>query len=178
MISCGSSETAQSIKERPETWAEFIEKPGLPNFHKVSDDLYRGARPEEEGFLELEKMGIKTVISLETFHSDEDEIENSGADLNYINIKMQAWNPDEEDIFDFFEIISEKENGPFFVHCKHGADRTGVMVAMYRIIEQNWTKEEAIAEMIKGGFGFHIIWDNLIEFIEFADLEQLKKRLT
>lgn len=179
LIGCGSSsETFTPVVERPENWALKIEQEGLPNFYKVSDELYRGARPTAEGIKELEKMGIKTIINLETFHySDKDKIEEADVEINYEQIPMLAWDPEDEDLIEFLEIISEKENGPFFVHCKHGADRTGLIVATYRIIEQDWSKEDAIKEMTDGGYGFHSIWDNLIEYIEETDFEELEKNL-
>ena len=67
-------------------WAERIELPGLPNLHKVSDDLYRSAQPTAEGMQQLEKLGVKTVINLRSLHSDRDEIKDTG--LTYEHIYM------------------------------------------------------------------------------------------
>ena len=44
------------------------------------------------------------------------------------------------------------------MHCQQGADRTGTMMAFYRIAVQGWPKDDAIAEMKNGGYGFHSIW--------------------
>ena len=74
-------------------------------------------------------------------------------------------------------LLSDESQGPFLVHCQHGADRTGLVVAMYRIVFQGWTKEDAIAEMVDGGFGYHSIWSNLIQFIKKADIEKIKKEV-
>jgi len=63
------------------------------------------------------------------------------------------------------------------IHCKHGADRTGLIVAMYRIVFQNWTKEQAIDEMTQGDFGFHQIYSNIIDFIRNVDVENIKKQI-
>lgn len=71
-------------------------------------------------------------------------------------------------------ILSREKNGPFLIHCKYGADRTGLMSAMYRILYQNWSKEMAIDEMLNGGYGFHSIWANIIEYIEKADIDSLR----
>jgi hypothetical protein len=48
------------------------------------------------------------------------------------------------------------------------------MCAIYRIAVQNWSKDEAIAEMIGGGFGFHKIWMNLVDDIRDLDIDEIK----
>jgi len=155
-------------------WAKAIELTGLHNFHKVSDNLYRGAQPTEEGMSQLEKLGIKTIINLRSFHSDRDEIKD--AKFNYEHIYMKPWHPEEKEIVRFLKIVTDANLVPVFVHCQHGSDRTGTMCAIYRIAVQNWPKDKAIEEMTKGDFGFHDIWANLIEYIRGLDIEKIKKQ--
>ncbi|MEW6086803.1 MAG: dual specificity protein phosphatase family protein [bacterium] len=155
-------------------WAIPVEKAGLPNFFKVTDELYRGAQPTSEGIRELEKMGIKTVINLRSFHSDKDEIGTT--DIKGEHLYVKAWHPEEKEVVKFLKIVTDKTKTPVFVHCQHGADRTGLMVAMYRIAALGWTKDEAIEEMTKGDFGFHEIWGNIVKFIKEADVEEIKKK--
>ena len=155
-------------------WAKAIELPGLPNLHKVSDDLYRGAQPNAEGMMQLEKLGVRTVVNLRSSHSDRDELEATG--LAYEHIEMTPWNPESEDVVRFLEIISDSNSLPVFVHCRHGADRTGLMCAIYRIAVQSWSKEKAIEEMTQGGFGFHEIWKNLPNYIRKLDIDQAKHK--
>ncbi|MHC4325718.1 MAG: fused DSP-PTPase phosphatase/NAD kinase-like protein, partial [Planctomycetota bacterium] len=132
---------AQTIGEQNK-WAERIELPGLPNFHKVSDDLYRGAQPTAEGMKQLEKLGVKTVVNLRSVHSDRDELEGTG--LAYEHIKMTAWKTEDKDVVRFLKIVTDSNQTPVFVHCQHGADRTGMMNAVYRIAVQGWSKDQAI----------------------------------
>ena len=161
--------------DRPEKWARPIAgKPGLSNFHQVSDTLYRGAQPEQEGFAELKKMGIKTVVNLRTFNSDRDQCKEAG--LDYVKISMQAWEGEDDEIIDFLKIVSDPDRQPVFVHCLHGADRTGTVCAIYRLAIENWTKEQAIEEMTRGGYGFHTIWQNLINYINGLDIGAVKKQ--
>jgi protein tyrosine phosphatase (PTP) superfamily phosphohydrolase (DUF442 family) len=155
-------------------WASPIEREGLPNLHKVSEELYRGAQPTAEGMQELKKLGIKTVINLRAFHSDRDEIGET--ELDYEHIPIPAWRLKEEHVIQFLKLVTDKSRTPVFVHCMHGADRTGVMSAIYRIVIEGWPKEEAIREMTKGGFGFHTIWKNLIRFVEDLDIEEIKRK--
>ena len=154
-------------------WAQQVELPGVPNLHKVSEGLYRGAQPTAEGMKQLERLGVKTIVNLRTTGSDRDEIE--GTALGYEHITMKTWDPDPQDIVRFLKIATDDKRTPVFVHCRHGADRTGTVSAIYRIAVEDWTKDEAIEEMTKGGFGYHRIWKSLVEYIRDADIDSLKR---
>jgi protein tyrosine/serine phosphatase len=163
-----------SPANRPAHWAKPIQVKGAPNLHKVSETLYRSAQPSAEGMANLKAMGIETIVNLRSFHSDRDEIGNTG--LAYEHIYMKAWHPEEEDAVRFLQIVTNPKRTPVLVHCQHGADRTGIMFALYRVAVQGWTKEEAIREMTQGGFGFHEIWKNLPDWFENLDIETIKKK--
>jgi protein tyrosine/serine phosphatase len=156
-------------------WAQKLDLPGLPNLHKVSDDLYRGAQPTAEGMKELEKLGIKTVVNLRSLHSDRDEMED--ANLTYEHIRMTTLDVDMDDIISFLNIVTDSNSTPVFVHCQYGADRTGTMCAIYRVIIQNWSREDAVEEMTQGGYGFHPIWDNLADYIRELDTDEIKQKV-
>lgn len=160
---------------RPAEWAQPLRKPGLPNLHKVSDALYRGAQPTAEGMKELAGMGIKTVVCLRAFHSDEDLLK--GTSLAYVPIPMKTWDAEEPDVLRFLSMVTDTNRTPVFVHCQHGADRTGTLCAIYRMVVQGWPREKAIEEMTRGGFGFHKLWVNLVKFIEGFDVESVRKKL-
>jgi protein tyrosine/serine phosphatase len=158
---------------RPTTWATPIMVEGAPNLHKVSDALYRSAQPTEIGMQELRKMGIKTIINLRSFHSDRDEIKN--VDLEYEHLYMKAWHPELKEAKRFLQVVTDPTRQPVLVHCQHGADRTGTMCAIYRIVVEGWTKEEAVREMREGGYGFHEVWKNLPAWIDELKVEDLQK---
>jgi protein tyrosine phosphatase (PTP) superfamily phosphohydrolase (DUF442 family) len=168
--------SAAPVATRPVSWAIPLQKPGLRNFFKVSETLYRGGQPESIGFTELAGLGIKTVVNLEIFHSDRDRLLQSGASLDYVHIPMQSWHAEDEVTIRFLQVVSDPKKSPVFVHCYHGSDRTGTMVAVYRMVIQGWSKEEALQEMTKGGFGFHAIWTNLEHYLIDLDLERLKSQ--
>jgi tyrosine-protein phosphatase SIW14 len=161
---------AESIDVQ-EKWAEHMGLPGLPNLHKVSDDLYRGAQPTAEGMKQLEKLGVRTVVNLRSIHSDSDEIKDTG--LTYEHIVMTTLNVQDKDVVRFLQIVTDPSRTPVFVHCQHGADRTGTMCAIYRIAVQGWSKDKAVEEMTKGGFGFHSIWQNLPDYVQKLDIEEI-----
>ena len=160
------------LPDRPAEWAESIYEEELPNFHKVSDDLYRGAQPTAEGMKKLHALGVKTIVNLRAAHSDRDEI--GRLPLGYEHIRMTAWDAEDEDVVRFLKIVTDEKKAPVFVHCKYGSDRTGTMCAIYRILVCGWTKEEAIREMTEGEFGFHGVWSNLPRYIRRLDVERIR----
>jgi protein tyrosine phosphatase (PTP) superfamily phosphohydrolase (DUF442 family) len=166
--------TEEKAQERKPEWAVPITKHGLPNLHKINDNLYRGAQPSAEGMRNLKKMGVTTVINLRSFHSDRDEIGETG--LAYEHIYMKAWHPEDKEVVRFLQIVTDPRRQPVFFHCQHGADRTGTMCAIYRIAIQGWSKEDAIDEMVNGGYNFHGIWKNLKRYIMKLDIEEMKRR--
>ena len=147
---------------------------GAPNFHKVSKTLYRSAQPTADGMSNLKSLGIVTIVNLRSFHSDREEIGDTG--LAYEHIYMKAWHPEEKEAVRFLQIVTNPKRTPILVHCQHGADRTGTMVALYRVVIQGWSKQDAIEEMTKGNFGFHGVWENLITWINGLDIESIKKK--
>ena len=156
------------------TTATAVEVSGCGNLYQVSKALYRGEQPTEEGFQELEKLGVKTVVNLRNLHSDRKKLE--GTSLGYEHIRMEAWDPELEQIEAFLNIVADPDKQPVFVHCMHGSDRTGTMVAVYRIVIEGWEVDKAIEEMQKGPFGFHEIFSGLPKFIEELDIESLRSQ--
>ncbi len=162
-----SGHGAESV--RPASWATPLIQKGLPNFFRVSPTLYRGAQPTKEGFVELKQLGIKTIVNLRTSNYDEEM--TSGLGFTYYHLSTTASRPDKEIYKKFLSIARDPDLQPVFVHCRHGADRTGTAVALYRIMVQNWEKHEAIREMKDGGYGFHSVFQGLIKFIADFDEE-------
>jgi protein tyrosine/serine phosphatase len=129
----------------------------LPNFHKINDQLYRGAQPATGGMKKLSALGIKTVVNLrgEDENTRAEEKEAMAAGLRYFSVAMPGLSrPQEEQVTRVLEIISAPENGPVFIHCKHGADRTGTIIAVYRITRENWTADRAITEAKQYGMSW------------------------
>jgi protein tyrosine/serine phosphatase len=121
----------------------------LPNFHQVNENLYRGAQPQSGGLKKLSEFGIKTIINLrgasEETRKQQAEAEASG--MRYFNIPLSSiGRPKDHEVERALAIIDARENWPVFVHCKRGADRTGVIIAAYRISREQWTTEQATTE--------------------------------
>lgn len=159
---------------RPDCWAQPVELDGVPNLYRVSTDLYRSAQPSARGMRQLRDMGVETIVNLRSFHSDRDEIGDTG--MGYEHIYMKPWHPEEKELVRFLQIVTNEKRTPVLVHCQQGADRTGLMCAVYQIVIQGWTKEDAIAEMIDGGYGFSPFWTNIIRYLRDLDIDHIKKR--
>lgn len=168
----GINDTRTADLPAAPTWAEPMSLPGVPNLHRVSEGLYRGAQPTAEGMEQLRTLGVKTVVNLRSLHSDRDEI--GSLPLGYEHITMTTWQAEDKDVVRFLRIVADASRTPVFVHCQRGADRTGTMCAVYRIVVQGWTKDQAIAEMTQGGFNFYEGWQNLIAYVRNLDTEQIK----
>lgn len=166
--------SAQTSTNRPANWARPVQVAGVKNCFQVTTNLYRGAQPTAKGFKNLKTMGVKTVVNFRAWHSDKDEVAGTG--LKSVRFEMEPWHGDTEDVIQFLKTVTDTNNLPAFVHCERGADRTGMMCAMYRIAVCGWTKEQAIDEMKNGGFGFNKIWKNLASFIEKADIADIKRQ--
>jgi protein tyrosine/serine phosphatase len=170
---------------RPENWATPVAaSPGLPNLHRVNSSLYRSAQPTKEGFVFLDTQAslangdrpIKTVVSLRAFNDDVPLVPTASG-LRLEQIRFKTWHAEDEDVVKFLRIATTPALQPVLVHCQHGSDRTGTMVAIYRITFEGWTKAQATNEMINGGFGFHPMWQNLLRYIQELDVNAIKEQV-
>jgi protein tyrosine/serine phosphatase len=158
---------------RPLQWAEAIDMEGVSNLHRISPMLYRSEQPTALGMKNLEKLGVRTVINLRAFNDDEDEVK--GTTLRTERVKILTWRIDDRHVIEVMRMLQKTENGPFLIHCQHGADRTGVMSAVYRILEQGWTPEDALKELIDGGYGYHSMWKNIVRYVKSVDVAKLRE---
>jgi tyrosine-protein phosphatase SIW14 len=126
------------------------EAPGIPNFHRVNEHLYRGGQPDGTGWQSLAKLGVKTVIDLRlgSEHSIDQEAQAVGAaGMRYISQPMSRLTaPSTQAIVKILTLLDSHAEGPVFVHCRRGADRTGTVIACYRITHNQWTNQDALKE--------------------------------
>ena len=174
VLSASLCQKAPRIEPRPGTWAEQVPSQALKNWYKLDDDVYRSEQPNRKGFEEIRDQGIKTVLNLRSSHSDDKKAEGLG--LILVRVPMRAGGFSEDDIVSALKAIKSSPK-PVLIHCQHGADRAGVVSAMYRIVFQGWSKEDALAELLGGGFGFHTQYKNIPEFIREVDVDMLRKKL-
>jgi protein tyrosine/serine phosphatase len=89
---------------------------------------------------------------------------------------MNAHDANDFDVVAALRIIRNRK-APILIHCHHGSDRTGLVIAMYKIVFGNMTKEDAVDEMVNGGFGFHEIYGNILRYINSVNIDNIKKQL-
>lgn len=155
-------------------WAAKIEAPELRRCYRVTDELYRGGRLTPAGAALLESLGVKTVVSLRMRRSDWKSV--GGTSLDFYQIPVKAWRPTEDEVVEFLKIATDKSRQPVYVYCNRGAERTGMMCAVYRMVVCGWSKEEAIREMTQGPFDYHQRWWQVVSLVENLDVERLKRR--
>lgn len=125
----------------------------VPNFAQVDEYIYRGAAPTKAGLEALKAMGIRTIIDLRIEKKAKDEQKIAEAmGFTWINLRMGREAPTKQQVATFLETLANAENSPVFVHCQHGADRTGCMIGIYRVVVQGWGFDETWKEMRKYGF--------------------------
>lgn len=164
---------------RPANWAQPVAVPGVPNLHQITPLLYRSAQPTQDGFASLAALGIKTVISLRQTVNDIPLAAGTPIILQRIPMKSRyvAEKGGAKVVEAMRDLYAGLEVGPTLIHCHHGADRTGLIAALYRILTQGWSREAALQELIHGGFGYHPIWANIPRYIQSVDLTDLMDRI-
>lgn len=157
--------------ERAQTLAASDEKrdvPGIQNFGRLDARLFRGAQPEIAAYPTLKTFGIDVVVRLSTggeyIEGERRQVEKIG--LHFVSLPWRAEDtPEPGQIADFFELMRAHPDWKVFVHCREGVDRTGVMVALYRIAVDRWSADAALDEM--RAFHFHTIFHpHLQTFVE------------
>jgi len=170
-----STVVSAELRVRHVDWAVPVIGSSLDNMYKVDDFLYRSEQPNKSEFRKISKLGIKEVLNLREYHSDKDETED--VDIRLHRIKIATGSITEKQVIKALNIIL-KSNGPILVHCWHGSDRTGAIIAAYRVVLQGWSKEKAIEELISGGYGHHsFIYSNIADLIEKLDVNKIKSQL-
>lgn len=143
----------------------------MENLRQVDSNVWRSGRPTSIEDFNWVNEHVKAVISLEGLDEDYKEVKElaptpvdslpittwqiyvSGISLSYLNRIMA-------------NIISAPK--PVLVHCQHGEDRTGLIIAAWRVESANWSKEDAMSEALSCGyrryinFGLNKTWDAFI----------------
>jgi protein tyrosine/serine phosphatase len=125
----------------------------------------------DEGLQKLKKLEIRTVIDLRESNGNQAKMAELG--LTYEHVPMTTFHVKNDHVIQFLRIAGAADHAPMFVHCKRGADRTGLMCAMYRIAYRGWTIQ-ALAEMT-GRLPLQPSYQNVVA-IRDASIDQLKRR--
>lgn len=133
----------------------------LPNFAKINESLFRGGQPTVRGLEHLAQIGVRTVVNLRDTPSavvrERRAVEKLG--MNFRNIRLSNWfQARDAEIRAIVEVIDDPANQPVFIHCKRGADRTGTVIAIYRMLIDGWNDRDANREAKRYGIGWWQVW--------------------
>lgn len=169
-----TSAQAESLSmARPAEWAQPVEV--QYNLFQMSPTLYRSALPDGGALPLLKNLKIITVIN---FLPDDDRSWLADPAIEQVRLPYRTNHVDDSDVLKALRAIQAAEaNGPVLMHCKHGSDRTGLMAAMYRVVVQGWSKEDALSEMTQGGFGDSTHFKDGIRYMMQADVDKLRTAL-
>ncbi len=180
-----NSSHADFTTAAPDACTSTLNSP-IKNFCEVSKGiLWRGAKPDEQGAAWLIENGVHTIVNLELLNDDratltsvqlENQVDDreilshtllkepSVHDIHYYRVRdweplvvVASWLTDDR-VAQFLAVASQAPK-PLYVHCRSGQNRTGVMVAAYRVIvegnDQDDAIDSAVAEMQRyRGFWF------------------------
>ena len=172
---CASTVSVQTTEHQPH-WATVLNKES--NLYRLDDKLFRSEQLSAQDYPLLKQNNIQTIVNLRFFDRNDDQAAFGKRDLTLVNTPLMSWSIRPKDVAEvLWQIEQAQQNGAVLVHCYHGADRTGLIAAMYRIIYQNWSLEEAKWEMVNGPYGFHTVWRNMENFFTEQNIQEVRTRL-
>jgi tyrosine-protein phosphatase SIW14 len=127
----------------------------IRNFRVVHEGLLRGGQPSAKELAGLSENGVRTVISLRTGLKamQRERVLTEELGMNFVHLPVYYLSlPDDDMVEQFVRVLDDAANHPVFVHCFHGVDRTGFLIATYRMLRMGWQVEEAYAEWQESGF--------------------------
>ena len=155
--------------------AEKCEVEGVQNLYKINDDLYRSGQPTPHGLGKLWEMGVRTILNMREYHRDGRKVRHTP--LRLLEYPVSTGEVTEKDVENCLRMMADADR-PILVHCWHGSDRTGIIVAAYRIIYENWTVAQAEAEFRREEYGHHDFWyGNLVVLLRGTDWTAMRERL-
>ncbi len=163
------------VRVRPVSWAQPVIGIELDNFYQLSEEVYRSKQPDDEAMAALEGMGMRSILNLREYHSDEDDAQDTH--LKLYHVPVNAGDVDDAFVIKALRAIATAEK-PILIHCWHGSDRTGVVAAMYRMVFQSWPRKEAIDEFINGGYGYHKrFYPNIEDYLDTVDIDAIRSQV-
>jgi len=158
---------------RPAQWAQPVDR--QYNLFRMTPNLYRSALPDSGVVPLLATLKVKTVVN---FLPEADSRWLAVPGINQIQMPYRTNHVDDAQIIAALRTLQTAEaDGPVLMHCKHGSDRTGLIAAMYRVVLQGWSKEDALNEMTTGGFGDSSHFKDSVRYMMQADTDRLRTAL-
>ena len=175
IVAC-STTTPSTPPQNTAHWATEVGKE--TNLYRLDDKLFRSEQLTEKDYELLRKNNINTLINLRFFDRNDDRQAFGKTSLTLVNTPLLTWSITPQEVARvLWQIEQHQRNGAVLIHCYHGADRTGLISAMYRVVYQNWELSEAKREMMQGPYGFHSVWKNIEGFFTEKNINEIKQEL-
>ncbi len=147
---------AQSFSEAYTQEMDSIFAEAIPEYHVVNQGIIRGGRPQKGDLEFLKKQGVRTIINIDDVDTTGEREEANRLGIRFIGSPMSSFKkPKDEQVDKILAQLQDKSLMPIFIHCKHGQDRTGMIMGLYRFRVDKWSSKKAYAEMKQ--YGFHPI---------------------
>ncbi len=168
-----TAQADDSNGQRPPQWATPVGN--QYNLNQMTPTLYRSTLPDRDAVPMLLKLNITTVIN---FQPEADSSWLKNPDIKQVQLPYRIGHVDDADVLTVLRAIRDAEDqGSVLIHDRQGTERTGLMAAMYRVVVQGWTKEEALSEMMMGGFGESSHFKDSIRYMMQAHVDKLREAL-
>jgi tyrosine-protein phosphatase SIW14 len=160
------SGSTRSQPHAPRVRGEKRKVKGIGNFGVVTPTLFRGAQPSKKGFKTLAQMGVDIVVDTRGNRTNSEGKEVRALGMKYVAIPWHCPFPHDDVFVRFLKLLEENPNKKVFVHCRLGDDRTGMMIASYRMAAEGWSADKAMLEMQHFGFSraHHFICPRLASY--------------
>ena len=146
--------------------------------YRIDAKLYRSEQLTRADAAAVRDLGVKSVVNLRHFRRGGNRSALAGLDIELLNKPLRAWKITPKEIAEtLFLIEKQQQKGAVLIHCYHGADRTGLISGMYRIVYQGWPPEEARREMQQGPYGYHSVWRNIGRLFSDENVRQVSAEL-
>ena len=131
-VAC-STTTPSTPPQNTAHWATEVGKE--TNLYRLDDKLFRSEQLTEKDYELLRKNNINTLINLRFFDRNDDRQAFGKTTLTLVNTPLLTWSITPQEVARvLWQIEQHQRNGAVLIHCYHGADRTGLISAMYRIV--------------------------------------------
>lgn len=175
LMACSTTMPSEQ-PQNTEHWAVAVDKEA--NLYRIDDKLFRSEQLTEKDYGLLRQANVNTLINLRFFDRNDDQQAFGKTPLKLVNTPLLTWAITSKEVAEvLWQIEQHQRDGAVLVHCYHGADRTGLISAMYRVVYQNWDLNEAKREMMQGPYGFHSIWKNIEGFFTEQNVAEIKTEL-
>ena len=130
--------------------SDEVRAEGLHNVYRITDRLFSGSSPDGEvGFRSLQKLGVRTVISVDGARPDLDGAHKYG--LRYVHLPIGYDGMSRQRALELAKAVRDLP-GPVYIHCHHGKHRGPAAAATVHLcLDQACSIERAVAEMRRAG---------------------------